>query len=81
MHGSGRTWPFVPIHPLKNLYPAPDRLRGLGQSFSIGVADSLLCESTRDRAGDGNELVWRCRYGCADTASASGRAARPGRCG
>jgi hypothetical protein len=37
----------VPIHPLKNLDPAPDRLRGLGQRFSIGVADSLLCEPAR----------------------------------
>ena len=57
---------------------------GLGQSFSIGVADSLLCEPARDRAGDGDELGRRCRWawallGLRDTALPSGGAARPQR--
>ena len=66
----GRARPFAPIHPLKNLDPTPDRSRGLGQRFPIWVADSLLCEPARDRAGDGDELIgtvwaWALLRGCA----------------
>jgi hypothetical protein len=47
------------------------------------MTDSLLREPPRDRAGDGDELMGRCRcghalsYGLRDTASAPGRFASP----
>ena len=60
---AGRARSCAPIHPLKNLDPTPDRSRGLGQPFSVGVADSLLGEPPRDRAGDGDELMGRAEVG------------------
>ena len=70
----------VPTHAARHRRRPPN-LAGC-QRFSIGVADSLLCEPARDRAGNGDELIGRCghalSYGLRDTASASGRVARPG---
>ena len=61
-HRSGSARPFVPIHPFQHLDPAPDRSRGLGQRLSFGIADSLLGEAPRDRAGYGDELIGRCGH-------------------
>ena len=51
------------MHPLKNLDPAPDRSRGLGQRLAFRMAGSLLCEPARDRAGKGDGLIRRVGMG------------------